>query len=213
MDQDEVLRILREVGAVLNGHFVLTSGKHSEVYVNKDALYPYTGKTGRLCEMIAKHFEQDGVQTVIGPAMGGVILSQWTAYHLDWILGRDVSAVYAEKVGNGDAFTISRGYDELIPGRKVLVVEDVLTTGGSAKKVVEVVRQLGGNVVGVGVLCNRGGVTFHDVGDVPKLFALCTITLNTWAREECPLCSQGVPIKHGRWQGARVPAPETGIST
>ena len=86
------------------------------------------------------------------------------------------------------------GYDKFLPGRRVLVVEDVLTTGGSAKKVVELARAAGGKVIGLGVLCNRGGVTPHDVGDVPQLFALTNIPLEVWMEGDCPLCKQGVPV-------------------
>ena len=77
---------------------------------------------------------------------------------------------------------------------RVLVVEDILTTGGSVKKVIEATRAIGGEVVGLGVLCNRGGITSHDVGDVPKLFALVNVTLESWTEAECPLCAKGIPI-------------------
>jgi orotate phosphoribosyltransferase len=93
-----------------------------------------------------------------------------------------------------DDFVFRRGYDKLIPGKQVLVVEDVLTTGGTVKKVVGAVRELGGIVVGVGALVNRGGITAKDVGDVPRLGALINITLDVWDEKACPLCEQGVPI-------------------
>ena len=106
----------------------------------------------------------------------------------------EVFGVYAEKSENGDAFVIKRGYDKLIAGKNVLVVEDVLTTGGSAKKVVEATRAIGGNVVGLGVLCNRGGITLQDAPDVPKLNALVNVKLDAWDETSCPLCEQNVPI-------------------
>jgi len=195
MTEREVLEILSKVGAVItDSHIVYTSGKHGTAYVNKDAVYPHTKETSDLCRAIAEQFADDGVEVVIAPAIGGVILSQWTAHHLSEITGREVLGVYAEKVESGDAFVIKRGYDKLVAGKDVLVVEDVLTTGGSAKKVVEATRALGGNIVGLGVLCNRGGITPQDVADPPKLFALVNVKLDAWDEAGCPLCAQNVPI-------------------
>ena len=195
MTEREVLEILSKVGAVItDSHIVYTSGKHGTAYVNKDAVYPHTKETSDLCRAIAEQFADDGVEVVIAPAIGGVILSQWTAHHLSEITGREVLGVYAEKVESGDAFVIKRGYDKLVAGKDVLVVEDVLTTGGSAKKVVEATRALGGNIVGLGVLCNRGGITPQDVADPPKLFALVNVKLDAWDEAECPLCVKSVPI-------------------
>lgn len=148
-----------------------------------------------MCRAIAEQFADDKVEVVIAPAIGGVILSQWTAHHLSEITGREVFGVYAEKAESGDAFIIKRGYDKIVAGKNVLVVEDVLTTGGSAKKVVEATRSLGGNIVGLGVLCNRGGITPEDVAaNPPKLFALVNVKLDAWDEAECPLCAQSVPI-------------------
>jgi len=193
MNEQEVLRILGKVGAVItNSHIVYTSGRHGTAYVNKDAVYPHTKETSELCRAIAEQFVDDGVEVVIAPAIGGCILSNRVAEHLTDITGREVLGVYADK--DGDAFVIKRGYDKLIAGKNVLVVEDVLTTGGSAKKVVEATRAIGGNVVGLGVLCNRGGITPQDVADPPKLFALVNVKLDAWNEADCPLCTQGVPI-------------------
>ncbi|OHA73643.1 MAG: phosphoribosyltransferase [Candidatus Wildermuthbacteria bacterium RIFCSPLOWO2_01_FULL_48_35] len=195
MQEQEVLQILGKVGAVItNSHIVYASGKHGEAYVNKDAVYPHTKETSRLCRAIAEQFADDGVETVVAPAIGGVILSQWTAYHLSEITEREVFGVYAEKAEGGDAFVIKRGYDKVVAGKNVLVVEDVLTTGGSAKKVVEAVRALGGKVVGLGALCNRGRVMPQDVADPPKMFALVNVTLDAWDEADCPMCKQGITI-------------------
>lgn len=201
MNEQEVLQILTKVGAIIaDSHIVYVSGKHGSAYVNKDALYPYTVETSRLCYAIAKRFADDNVQAVIAPAVGGVILSQWTAHHLTKMNGRIVFAVFAEKDGEG--FVIKRGYAKIVSGKNVLVVEDVLTTGGSAKKVVEATRAIGGKVIGLGILCNRGGVTSKDAGDVPKLFALLNITMDSWDAGQCPLCENNIPVNtdvgHGR---------------
>jgi len=195
MNEQDVLQVLGKVNAVIaNSHIVYTSGKHGTAYVNKDAVYPHTRETSDLCRAIAAQFANDNVETVIAPAIGGVILSQWVAHHLSEITKREVLGVYAEKMETGDAFIIKRGYDKLVAGKNVLVVEDVLTTGGSAKKVIEATRALGGNVIGLGVLCNRGGITPKDVADPPKLFALVNVKFDAWDEAECPLCAKNVPI-------------------
>lgn len=215
------MQTLAKVGAIItDSHIVYASGKHGAVYINKDAIYPNIKETSDLCRAIAEQFADDGIEVVIAPAIGGVILSQWTAYHLSEIIGREVLAVYAEKsdsIGSPlyyicfglrilwkgcpqlgrapeEYFVIKRGYDKLIVGKKVLAVEDILTTGGSAKKVIEATRALGGNIVGLGVLCNRGGITPQDVANPPKLFALVNIKLDAWDEAECPLCAKNIPI-------------------
>lgn len=195
MNEQEVLQVLGKVGAVIaDSHIVYTSGKHGTAYVNKDAVYPHIKEISDLCRAIAQQFANDDVEVVIAPAIGGVILSQWTAHHLSEITGREVFGVYAEKAENGDAFIIKRGYDKIVAGKNVLVVEDVLTTGGSVKKVVEATRTLGGNIVGLGVLCNRGGITPEDVANPPKLFALVNVKFDAWDEAGCPFCAQNVPI-------------------
>lgn len=211
MDQQEVLQLLGRVGAVItDSHIVYTSGKHGTAYVNKDAVYPHTDETSKLCRAIAEKFANSGVQVVIAPAIGGVILSQWTANHLTELTGSEVLGVYAEKADSGDAFIIKRGYDKLVAGKNVLVVEDVLTTGGSAKKVVEATRAIGGNVIGLGVLCNRGGITPQDVADVPELFALANVKLDAWDEAECPLCARNVPINTDVGKGREYLARKRG---
>ncbi len=210
MDEPEVLSILRDLGAgITNSHLVYTSGKHGSAYVNKDAVYPHTQQTSALCRALANKFvgRVADAQIVIGPAVGAVILSQWVAYHLSEHNGYEVLGIYADKAG--DDFVIKRGYDKLLPGKRVLIVEDVLTTGGSIKKVVQAVRTAGGFIVGVGALCNRGGVTASQL-DVPRLVALTNVQLDAWDEQDCPLCRDGVPINtdvgKGREFLARVKA-------
>lgn len=187
------LKVFRETGVTATGHFVLAGGNHSSHYINKDALYPHTHDTSRLCRLIAREFSGEDVDTIIAPEKGGIILSQWVAHHLARFTGDEVYAVYAEKTKDNN-FAINRGYDKFISGRLVLVAEDILTTGGSVRKVVEVVRENGGGVVGVGALWNRGGITATDIGDVPRLFSLVSKELDDWPEEECPLCAQGMPV-------------------
>lgn len=165
--EQEILGLLEKSGALLqNDHFVFTNGNHSDNYVNKDALYPHTeyaSKLGEAMAGIAAAWEPD---VVVSPALGGIVLVQWAGYHLTKQLGREVLAVYAEKDAGPDKnFVFTRGYDAHVRGKRVLVVEDNLTTGGSVRKVVELVRATGGEVVGVVAMLNRGGVDAAAVGN------------------------------------------------
>jgi orotate phosphoribosyltransferase len=205
----QTLEMLARLKAVITGsHVVYASGKHGSAYVNKDAIYPHTFETADLCELLSKMFAKDDVEVVLAPAVGGVILSQWTAYYLSNELQREVLGVYADKEGEG--FVVKRGYDKLIKEKRVLIVEDILTTGGSVKKVVEIVQKLEGIIVGVGALVNRGGVTAADVGGVPKLMALANVTLDAWDESACPLCAQNVPINTDVGKGREFLAKKAG---
>ena len=125
---------------------------------------------------------------------------------LSQLTNRDVLAVYAEK--DGDQFTIKRGYEKLIPGKNVLIVEDILTTGGSVKKVIEAVQAIGGYVVGVGAICNRGGVTAEDIGLLGKLYSLTSVDLESWWPGECPLCAGGTPVNTSIGKGKQFLAAQ-----
>ena len=221
MTEERVKEIFSKARAVITDtHVVYASWRHGKVYVNKDAIYPHVGLIAELCgDMIAPFcvaafgVESVGVDfdTIVGPEKGGIILSQWAAYNSVHVreLGKDIYAVYAEKetvaipdpegkerkcFAETGRFVFNRGYVDFVRDKRVLVVEDVLTTGTSARKTVEAVRVVGGEVIGVSALCNRGGVTKEDVGDLPKLTALLNVRLETWAEEECSMCKQGVPI-------------------
>ncbi len=196
MNDPKIMQMFEDAGAIISdNHFVYNSGRHSSVYVNKDALYLHTNMISSLCQMMAKPYDADQIDIVVGPVLGGIVLSQWTTHHLTARRSSgETLAVFAEKeAGSDQQFAFHRSYDEYIPGKSVLVVEDVLTTGGSVRRVVELVRKHGGNVIGVSVLCNRGDVQPKDVGDVP-VHALITLTLETFSEEECPFCKQRVPI-------------------
>ncbi len=188
------LAILSGCGALLTDvHVVYTSGRHGAAYVNKDAVYPHTALVSELCGLLAAAYQDDDVEVVAGPALGGVILSQWTAHHLGAL------AVYAERTPGGLA--LRRGYDSLVAGRRVLVVEDVLTTGGSLAETVDAVRSAGGEVVGAAALVNRGGVTAGGVG-APRLEGLVTLGLESWDAAACPLCRDGVAVTTAVGKGA-----------
>jgi len=208
MTEDEVLEILQKVGAFRSGHFVFVSGMHADTYVNKNAMYPYTREMSKLCRGIAEMFKGKNIDAVVGPETGGIILAQWTAYHLSEIEGREVWGVYADKDRSkgesGDAlqFVIKRGYNDLIKGKRVLVVEDLVTTGSSLRKVVEAARVAGAEVVGAVAFVNRGGVTKEMVGNPPEFVSLLTVDLEQWPEADCELCATGIPVNtdvgHGK---------------
>jgi orotate phosphoribosyltransferase len=179
----DVDALLRSTGAVLEGHFKLASGRHSSVYIEKFRIMEDPPATEALCRMIADHFRDSGATLVIGPAMGGVILAYETAKHMG------LHGIFAEKDG-ADGLMFDRGF-EIAPGQPVLVVDDVLTTGGSVKKVLALLETAGANVVGVGFLIDRtnGGVDFG----VP-FYACHAMQIESYAAEDCPLCKQGLEL-------------------
>lgn len=196
MNDPEIMQRFVDAGAIItDSHFVYNSGRHSSVYINKDALYLHTDIIAQLCQKMAQSYDADQIDVVVGPVLGGIVLSQWTTHALNARRTTgETLAVYAEKEqGSDQAFAFHRGYDKHIPGKCVLIVEDILTTGGSVRRVIELVRKHGGNVVGVSALCNRGSVQTQDVCNVP-ISTLITLDLETYAEEACPFCKQHVPI-------------------
>ena len=168
---------LRESGALLEGHFILASGRHSAQYIEKFRLLEQPRLTSGLCAEIARRFEDEGVECVVGPVTGGIIL----AFEVARILG--VRAIYAERADDGKNFALRRGF-ALKAGEKCLVVEDIVTTGGSAQKVVELARENGGEVVGVGLLVDRSNGALQI--EAPRVEALLTMSVESWAPGEAP---------------------------
>ncbi len=187
-------------GLVVDSHFVGTNGKHFPTYVNKDALFPHVEDVSDVCHDLAQSFKDDNIDVVAGPTIGAVILSQWTAYHLGKLKGSPVQSVYVEKKDGG--FALTRGYDKVVTGKNVLVVEDVTTSGGSLVKVIEAVKQAGGNVVGAGVMVNKNPDEITDKTFGTKLVSLLDERIDIYPPEDCPLCESGVPINtdlgHGK---------------
>lgn len=205
MDIDqEVLEILRRTEAVItDSHIVGTKGGHMSVYINKDAIYPHTKETFRLCRLFAEKIKDLDVEVVVGPVIGGVILSQLVAYHLSTMKDKDILGIYAEKTPEGGMTLISRrNYDQLVKDKRVLVVEDITNTGGSAQKTVEAVKEVRGNVVAVAAIANRNPekVTAEFLG--APFFPLCVFKAENFEEKDCPMCKAGVPINtkvgHGK---------------
>lgn len=197
MNDPQIMQMFAEAKAIVEGsHFVYSSGRHSSVYVNKDALYLHPQIISQLCREMARGYQAQEIDVVVGPVLGGIILSQWVAYHLNTMRSSgETLAVYAEKEGDGPdkRFVLRRGYDQHIAEKNILIVEDVLTTGGSVLGVVELLRRYGGNMVGISALCNRGNVQPVNVGGVP-IRSLVEIGLETYAENDCPFCREDVPI-------------------
>ena len=178
----KVEEIFEKSGAILKGHFLLASGLHSPVYWEKFQVLQFPEYTEQLCDMIAAHFRKQEIQVVAGPTTGGIILAFEVARQLG------VRGIFAEKEGSGRAFR--RGFS-INPGERVLIVDDILTTGGSIREVMTAVANQGGIVVGVGVLVDRSEKKV-DFG-VP-LFSCHHAITQTYTPENCPLCAAQIPL-------------------
>ena len=184
MTKEKILELFKETGVMLEGHFLLTSGRHSDRYMQCAKLFQNAGVSEMFAEELASKF--DDVDIVVGPAVGGIIL----AYEVSRQLG--VPNIFAERE-NG-AMALRRGFS-VGEGEKALVVEDVVTTGGSVKEVITLIQSMGAEVVGVGSIVDRsnGRVDFG----VP-FKAVLSMEVVSYDPDDCPLCKSGVPaVKPG----------------
>lgn len=198
----DIVKILKDIGAIVtDSHFVYTSGKHGSVYVRKDMLYPHTEMTSKVGRLFAQKFKNKKIDIVVAPAIGGIILSQWTAFHLSKIKKKEILGIFTEKDEESNQI-FKRDYGKLIKNKKVLIVEDLVTTGGSVKKVVESVKKAGGKVVSVCVMINRDpkNVTSEEIG--APLHSLGIFLAESFEKKKCPLCKKNAPINiivgHGK---------------
>ena len=198
----EEKRRLIDLGVIRNGHFALASGLHSREYLNKNAIFVRPEELSRLCLHLAMRIAPQNPDVIVGPVVGGALIAQWVAYHLSAINGKPLRAVFADK--DGDTFVLRRGYGALVTGKSVAIVEDILMTGSTIRKVINAVEIDGGNVIGVSALCNRGGVLGFD--DVPHFSTLVPFTFDAFKPEECPLCASQIPISK---EFGRGPPPTT----
>lgn len=182
MTGKEVLSIFEKYNALLTGHFKLSSGLHSEKYLQCALVLQYPDIAEKLSGEITIKFKGVKIDVVIGPALGGVTL----AYEVARSLG--VRGLFTER--QDGAMTLRRGFS-ITPGEKVLVCEDVVTTGKSTKEVIDVVRAAGGIVVGVGSIIDRGEAPV-DFG--VKFVSLARVAVKTYPESECPLCKKGLPV-------------------
>jgi len=176
---DEALDIFTSSGALLRGHFIFTSGRHSDVYMQCAQVLRYPEYTEKLAKHLASRFRSDAIDIVIGPALGGIVVAYEVARQLGAV------ALFTER--EDDRMVLRRSFS-ITPGQRVLVVEDVITTGGSVREVMEVVREHQGHVAGVGVLIDRsnGAIDFGV-----KQTAVLSMEIPSWEADACPLCREG----------------------
>ncbi len=179
---DDVLDRFRKVGALLEGHFRLTSGLHSPGYLQSALVLQHPREAEACGAAIAGRVEALGAQAVLSPALGGIVIGQEVARSLG------VRAIFAER--QDGTLTLRRGFT-LSRGERVLVVEDVVTTGGSTQETIEVARAAGAQVVGAAAIIDRSGGQQRI--DVP-FHALATVALPTYEPASCPLCAAGQPV-------------------
>jgi orotate phosphoribosyltransferase len=195
MTQDEALKIFKDSGAYLEGHFLLTSGRHSSAYVEKFNMLQRPEYCTLLCQGMADKFRHLKPDVVVGPAIGGILLAYETARALG------TRGIFLER--EEGKLTLRRGF-KIEPHEKVLVVEDIVTTGTSVFELLETLgkEKAEGRIVGVAYLVDRsGGKANFGVPQEP----LMRLDLPNWSAEECPLCKQGVPLTK---RGSRVAPTE-----
>ena len=182
VDQKEVFEIFEKAGALLKGHFLLSSGLHSDTYFEKFQVLQYPHYVELLCQKMASLFRDNQVEVVVGPTVGGVIIAFEVARHLK------VRSIYAEPGDEGRIF--KRGF-RIQKGERVLIVDDILTTGGSVREVIRLVEEHQGSIQGIGLLLDRSGGKV-DFGY--PLRVLATTEVTNYRPEECPLCKRGEPL-------------------
>jgi len=183
MEKEEILEIFRETGAFLEGHFLLTSGLHSPVYIEKFKVLQFPRYVEILAGEIAHHFSGEKIDVVAGPAVGGIIL----AYEVARQLG--VRMAFTEREEGKMVF---RRDFQLKKGDRVLIVEDVVTTGASVEEVIKRVEETGSQIVGIGVLVDRSG---KKASFSYPFYPLLEIEAQTYSPEECPLCQQKIALQ------------------
>ncbi len=193
MDFD-LLRLLQERGALLEGHFLLTSGRHSDRYIEKFRLLEWPEALDTVAGAMVEGIRREDVDVVLGAAVGGILLAGAVARVLDRRIPEgSIRTMFTERVDG--VMTLRRGF-ALSPGERVLVVEDIVTTGGSVFELLDVVREAGARVQSMVCLVDRSeqGIDFDEPGRT-----LLRLPIATWEPEDCPLCRQGVPlVKPGR---------------
>jgi orotate phosphoribosyltransferase len=183
MDRKEALRIFEETGALQTGHFLLTSGLHSPQYFQCALVMQYPNYLEKFCSDISEfYYDEENIELVIAPAIGGIVVAQELARQLG------CRFIYAER--KGGKMVLRRGF-HIEPHKKVLIAEDVITTGGSVNEVIKIVEEAKGYAVGVGTIVDRSdGVVKFEI----PLFASIQVKAVTYTPERCPLCSQNIPL-------------------
>lgn len=197
-----VIKILKKVGAIItNSHIVLVSGRHTHSYINPDKILPHTDVCSQLGEMFAKKLKKIPIDIVIGPAYGGIIFSQWAAFHLSKLRRKKIMGIFTEKTPERHQI-FERGFDTLVKGKNVLIVEDITATGSSVQKVIKAVVSAGGTVQAVCVIVNRDPELVNSESIGAPFYALSEFKIDSYETKDCPLCRKKVPINphigHGK---------------
>ncbi len=177
--KDRVIEVLKEAGVLLEGHFLLTSGRHSNKYLQCAKIFQNSKYAEELCEDLAQQFKEDNIDVVIGPAMGAVQMAYVVSHHMG------TPNYFTERVDG--KMVLRRGFS-LKEGQRVLIVEDVVTTGGSVKEVMDIVRELKGVVAGVGAIVDRTGGAI-DFGVPFK--SVISMKVESFDASDCPICKEG----------------------
>ncbi len=185
MKESELLDLFQQLGVVSTGHFVLSSGRHSDEYWEKFRLLEWPHVTEQLCREIASRYRQSAISAVVGPTTGGALLAQELARQLD------TRCLLAEPVAGGGR-ELRRGF-VLHPAERVLIVDDVLTTGLSLRETLGAIQPFHPAIVGIEVLIDRSGGEASTQFDIP-CHALLTVTARTYKPGACPMCAEGIPI-------------------
>ncbi len=185
-----VEKILCEVGAIIEGHFLLNSGLHSPFYVEKFRILQYPYYAQQLCSMIVQYYRDYHVDVVVGPATGGIIVAYEVARQLGvrTLFTEEIENLLHGKVVSRRTFRPGLGIES---GEQVLLVDDILTMGGSIRETKELLEDMGGKVVGIGVLIDRSG---RDLEFGVPLFSCHQISIPNYTPEECPLCAAHIPL-------------------
>ncbi len=186
MRDEQAIDLLRSTGAIKRGHFLLSSGKHSDEYVEKFDLLRDPAATSQVLAGLAERLDAGDIDLVVGPTTGGILL----AFELGRLLDRP--AAYAERVDDGSTRREFRRGTTFDAGSRVLVIDDILTTGGSLRETLDALVAHPVTVVGIAVLVDRSGgaVQFHNL----PLYSIASLTIDTWESSACPLCTRGIPL-------------------
>lgn len=178
ISKERVLEVLKEAGVLMDGHFLLTSGRHSNKYLQCANIFRNTKYSEELCAALAEMYKDDNVDVVIGPAMGAILMAYEVSRHLN------CENFFTER--EDGKMTLRRGF-AVKPGMNVLLVEDVVTTGKSVKEVVELLQSQGANVVGIGSIVDRTG---GEIEFSVPFKSVISVDVKSWEAKDCPICKE-----------------------
>ena len=181
----QLLTQFQQLGVVSKGHFLLSSGQHSDEYWEKFRLFEWPRVTEQLCGEIAEHYRDQSLSAIVGPTTGGALMAQEVARQLD------LRCILAEPVPQGGR-EVRRGF-QIQTGERILIVDDILTTGLSLRETLGALEPFQPNIIGIEVLIDRSGGNAARQFSMPCR-ALLTVSARTYAPDDCPICQQGIPV-------------------